>query len=488
MVKAETVRHTLPYVAAAVGSWYFYKLFIRPFLSPLRKMPGRPYKPLIGNMFEALKEEALNSTIRWMTECKSRIIRFYFLYGEERVLVADPEIVKHIMVTNSKNYVDLSSQNLNSIVPGFLLTLSGEEHHALRKIINPSFNSQTVNDFIPDFEEFSRKVVRDWVEELKKSGSSSATVAAQNYMGRLTLDVICRCGFDYDMKAVEDPENAAVQSFRRILQGFQIRLSQMLPLQWLPTKKNRQAWADFKFFRATIAGVLQEKQRKLEQGDSSKDLLSLLLLARDEQGNALSDECLSSQVGGFLFAGFETTSMNLTWTLLQLAEHPDIQEKARQEVMSYLQEKNQPITVEVINNLQYLTCVIKESLRLIPPVGVVFRKALQPDILGGYPVPAGTPVGVSIGALHRLESNWEDPLTFKPERFLEKYDYYKFLPFGAGPYMCIGHIFSLTESKVVLATLLRNFRMSLPPGYKYKRIRQLTIQPKPPLELVIEPL
>ena len=400
------VRKTLPYIAAAVGSWYFYKLLIKPFLSPLRKMPGRPYKPIIGNMFEALKEEAMTNTIRWMKECNSRIIRFYFLYGEERVLVADPEIVKYIMVTNSKNYVHASSA-INNILPEFLLVLDGDEHHALKKLLNPAFRSIVVNDFIPLFEETAQKVMFAWKKEIDDTNKSDMTVEAQSYMCRLTLDVICRCGFDFDMNAVDNPKNPSVLSFRRILEGLQLSISNMLPFeQYFPTKKNKQAWADSKFFKNTIATMLKEKKKKMEEGkDSSVDLLSRLLMARDDQGNSLSDECVNANVGGFLFAGFETTSMNLTWTLLKLAELPHIQEKVRQEVISLVGD-DKPITSQTVENLTYLTCVIKESLRLLPPVPSISRRSINKDTLGGYTVPAGTPVMISVGALHRFVSNY----------------------------------------------------------------------------------
>ncbi|GFO28289.1 cytochrome p450 [Plakobranchus ocellatus] len=223
MTHYDVARSALPYVAAAAVSWYFYKLFVAPFLSPLRKIPGRPYKPIVGNMLEALNAEAMDNTINWMTEYKSRIVRFYFLYGECRVLVADPELVRHVMITNSKNYLRPASRSLASIVPGFILLLDGEEHHALRKLINPAFNSTSTNEFIPIFEETARKVLNLWQQEVEKNGGKDAQVPAQSHMANLTLEAVCRCGFDYDINSVEDPDHAGVQSFQRMLAGLQIK-------------------------------------------------------------------------------------------------------------------------------------------------------------------------------------------------------------------------------------------------------------------------
>nr|KAG5689872.1 hypothetical protein BaRGS_002383 [Batillaria attramentaria] len=340
-------------------------------------------------MFEALKEEAMTNTINWMKELNSRFIRFYYLYGEERLLTADPAVIKYITVTNSKNYRHSNTAGMIAkLVPDFLLIINGSAHHSLKRLLNPSFNSHSVNGFIPVFDETTKKVVARWSAAIKNNGGQEATVPAQEVMQHIG-------------------------------------------------------------------------------GDSSKDLLSALLAAKDEEGNSLPDNIIYSQVGGFLFAGFETTSIGLTWTLLMLAQYPEVQTKARQEVMSLLPDQEQPITAAIVEKLVYLTCVVKESLRLFPPVTVHFRQSINDDVIQGYKIPAGTKIGLASGALHRLPENWDDPDTFKPERFLKEYDPYAFLPFSAGPFMCIGHGFAMTEMKVVLARLLRSFDLAMVPSYKF---------------------
>ncbi|KAK7474093.1 hypothetical protein BaRGS_00034699 [Batillaria attramentaria] len=477
----------LPVIIGATSfTWVVYKLLIKPFLSPLRKIPGRTYKPIIGNMFEALKEEAMTNTINWMKELNSRFIRFYYLYGEERLLTADPAVIKYITVTNSKNYRHSNTAGMIAkLVPDFLLIINGSAHHSLKRLLNPSFNSHSVNGFIPVFDETTKKVVARWSAAIKNNGGQEATVPAQEVMQHITLDAICECGFGYHLHCVEDPASAGVQSLQHILKGFTVRLIQMIPLiSRLPSKEKSRQKTDIDFFRSTILTVIKEKREKMEfGGDSSKDLLSALLAAKDEEGNSLPDNIIYSQVGGFLFAGFETTSIGLTWTLLMLAQYPEVQTKARQEVMSLLPDQEQPITAAIVEKLVYLTCVVKESLRLFPPVTVHFRQSINDDVIQGYKIPAGTKIGLASGALHRLPENWDDPDTFKPERFLKEYDPYAFLPFSAGPFMCIGHGFAMTEMKVVLARLLRSFDLAMVPSYKYRRVRQLTMKPHPPLQL-----
>ncbi|KAK7094396.1 uncharacterized protein [Littorina saxatilis] len=479
-----------PYVLIGVSSWLAYKILIKPFLSPLRKVPGRPYKPIIGNMFEALKEEAMTNTIRWMKDLNSRLIRFYYLYGEERLLTADPAVVKYICVTNSKNYRHSNASGMiKRLTPDFLLVMNGEAHHSLKVLLNPAFNTHSVNGFIPVFDKKTEEVVEQWTERIS-SCAEDCVIPGQSYMAYITLDAICECGFEYQLGSIRDPQSPAVLALRKILEGFKVRLRDLLPLvSLIPTGEKRQQKEAIDFFTRTIMDVIKAKRHQINAGGDSHsgDLLSRLMTAQDEAGNTLNDDMIYSQVGGFLFAGFETTSTGLTWTLLMLAQHQDAQEKARQEVMSLLSGQ-QPITAEMVQQLTYLTCVIKETLRLFPPVTNHFRQAISDDVIQGYYIPAGTKIGISSGALHRLPENWEDPESFKPERFLQDYDPYSYLPFSAGPFMCIGHAFAMTEMKTVLARLLANFRFKLPPGYKYRRIRQLTLQPSPPLSLIVSAL
>ncbi|KAL8609195.1 hypothetical protein ACOMHN_058815 [Nucella lapillus] len=497
-------RSLLPYVLITASSWVAYKLFIKPFLSPLRKIPGRPYRPIVGNMFEVLRAEPMTNAIRWMTEMKSGLIRYYSLYGEERLLTADPAIVKHICVTHSKNYIHTGTQALlKTLMPQFLLLLNGEAHHSLKRLLNPAFSTQAVYGifhkvstfsavgFIPVFDRKTQEMVAQWREQLADGGVPECTVPAQDCMAYVTLDAICECGFDYQLHCVQQPHSAGVQYMKKILEGFKIKLTDMIPLiSRLPTKRKQDNDRAIAFFISSIRKVIKDKREKMESGGDchSGDLLSRLMAARDEQGKALSDNVIFSQVAGFLFAGYEARDfgfgIGLTWALLMLAQYPDVQEKVRQEVTSLLPEQ-QPITVEMVQQLTYMTAVIKETLRLLPPIPNHFRKTVSEDVIQGYTIPAGTIIGLSSGALHRLPENWSDPESFKPERFLKEYDPYAFLPFSTGPYMCIGHSFAMTEMKVILARLLVNFRFRLPTGYTYRRIRQLTLQPSPPLSLVM---
>ncbi|XP_050389968.1 cytochrome P450 3A19 [Patella vulgata] len=312
-------------------------------------------------------------------------------------------------------------------------------------------------------------------------------------MCRLGIDAICECGFDYKMNSVSEPHAAGVMSFRRLLVSFRTRLVDMIPFfNKLPFKDNIQRREDLKFFKKSINNMIAEKKaiinntQKEKTNKKNEDILSILLKARDENDKGLSDDSLSAQIGGFLFAGFETTSTALTWILLNLAEHEDVQDKVRAEIQQVLPSSDQPLTRTDFDKLTYMVCVINETLRLFPPATVYFRQSVKDDTLNGYFIPAKTIIGVSVSGLHRHPDNWENPDSFIPERFQEEYDHYKFMPFAHGPLMCIGKRFAMTEIQTVLTLLLRSFKFHKAPSYKYRRIQNLTMVPNPPLVLRIE--
>ncbi|XP_041370071.1 cytochrome P450 4d1-like [Gigantopelta aegis] len=482
-------KDVLKLMGLVTTSWYIYKIMLRPFVSPLRKVPGPPFRPIVGNMFDALKQEAMTNTINWMKLYKSRFIRFYFLFGQERLLVADPDIIKYINVTNSKNYVRQTTLNLlDGMANDFVLNLNGSAHHALRKLLNPAFKLKVVEDFVPTYVELSEKLVSLWNQKIMKLGEPTV-VEAQTCLAGLTLDIICKCGFGYDMKAIEKPQEAGVYAFKRMLFGSRIRLTNMIPFfSYLPSKEKTQFKEDAQLFKSTIMKVITQQKQLFKDNpqytnlNGNKNLLATLLLAHDEKDEGITDEVIFANIAGFMFAGFETTSHALTWTLLNLAQHLDCQEKARKEVLGQT-PKGQTVTVKKLDQMPYVTCCIKESLRLYPPVTVFWRTPVHDDQINGYFIPKGTPVGISVGALHRLPENWDDPDSFKPERFLEQINPYKFIPFATGPYMCIGNKFSMMESRAILAVLLQNFKFEMVPDYTFRREATPIMHPSPPLIL-----
>ena len=204
----------------------------------------------------------------------------------------------------------------------------------------------------------------------------------------------------------------------------------------------------------------------------------------------MSDEELIDNLSTFLLAGHETTAKALTWTLYLLARSPQWQERVRAEVLSVT--GGRAVTAEHIAHLTVTQRVLKESMRLYPPVPAMTRVNLQATELGGIVLPEPALIVIPVFAVHRHKATWEDPERFDPDRFLPEREANlkrtQFMPFGAGPRVCIGAAFALTEATVILATLLQSVRFSWDGTHKPEPISRVTLHPKGGMPLKVEML
>jgi cytochrome P450 len=241
-----------------------------------------------------------------------------------------------------------------------------------------------------------------------------------------------------------------------------------LPLA-IPAPANRRFRAALATIDRVVYRILAER-RKRPEGDAAEDLLSILLRERDEHtGERMSDEELRNETLTLLLAGHETTANALTWTFFLLARHPDAAERVRAEGDS------EP----GITRLTYTERVIREAMRLYPPIWILERRAIVGDEIGGFEIPAGSTVLVSPWVTHRHPGLWKDPERFDPDRFTEARSADRpplaYVPFGAGPRYCIGGHFAMTEALVIVSRVLRAFHLRLAPDR--------TVEPQPGITL-----
>jgi cytochrome P450 len=224
--------------------------------------------------------------------------------------------------------------------------------------------------------------------------------------------------------------------------------------------------------------------------EGRNDLLSLLLAARDaETGQAMTDRDVADNLLTFVTAGHETTALALTWTLYLLARHPEIEARVVAEITAVTD--GGPLLPGHVEALAYTRQTIQEAMRLYPPAPVVVRAALQPVEIGGERIDAGTPVTVPIYAIHRHARLWDDPDRFDPDRFapeaVRARDRYAYLPFGAGPRICIGMSFALMEAVAILAVLVRALAFRLRPGFVPTLKQRITLRPAEGMPLRVGP-
>jgi len=242
--------------------------------------------------------------------------------------------------------------------------------------------------------------------------------------------------------------------------------------------------------RLSEAMALVIDQKKEKKSDVERDLLDILVNLRKENNDFLTTENLIDHSKTFLLAGHETTSTALTWVFYLLALHPDIDRKLAAEVRSTLGGKIP--TVEILDSMKYLTKVVKESMRVFPPVPFIMRKCEEDDVLGGYKIPKGTAVMINMYTLHHHPDLWEDPETFNPDRWEDGDESSKvhpgaYLPFLLGSRNCIGNRFALLELKAILSMVVQRFRLRLIDGHPpITRTTRITMRPSPAIKMIVE--
>jgi cytochrome P450 len=274
-------------------------------------------------------------------------------------------------------------------------------------------------------------------------------------MRGLTLDILARTLFDLDLAEIA-AEMPAI--FDAILEDVGARAFSPIYLSFLPTGSNLRSRTRFKRAQELVDELIATRRR---EADGRADLLSVLIRHRTPDGRALTDDEVKLTLLPLSFAGHETTAMALSWALHLLAEHPDVQRRLRAELRSEVGER--PINRDDVPRLPFTGGVLHETLRLYPPIWGFGRSALRDTELGPYRIPAGTTIFASQWVLHRDRRYFDDPEAFNPDRWAgglaSRLPRCTFMPFGAGPRMCLGSTFAVLEAVVALGTVCARFEL-----------------------------
>jgi len=473
-------------------------LCLDAFMSPLRNLPGPPRSLFFGNLPEIQRKGILNATMEWSKKYGGMFV-LWLRPDQVTVYLTDLDLVKQVLVTSCYKYN--RPEGFRDLIPPLgnsLMTCNGKEHTWQRKMLNPAFSYGHLKGMVPFMKTAADELVQLWKGNLEESQEDYADVMVHVDLNRLALDIIGESAFGYQFKSVLGVETEITKAFNHLTTGIRLgSFSMALPFyKYLPTKENRLKWNAIKITNEVVMKVIKGRRqlKKTSNTSRNRDLLDMAMDMPDDQtGLTMDDEQLCAQVFAFLFAGQESTSVTMAWTLYELAKYPDMQEKIREEANEVLGDGS-VVTWAKLDELHYLGNVIKESMRLYPAAADVFREAALEDSLGGYRIPPKTFILCGIHAIQRSEKYWPDPETFKPERFehltkeQESTMRSILMPFSFGPRMCIGNKLATAEMRLVLASLLQNFTFSPVPGFPEVTPKiQLTTKPHPSLKLRIRP-
>eukprot|EP00249_Psilotum_nudum_P016780 c25986_g1_i2 orf=312-1847(-) len=412
---------------------------------------------------------------------------FLFWFGPApRLTVSDPQLVREILSNKFGHYMK-PARRPDFETPG-LASLEGEVWAQHRRIINPAFQMESLKAMIPKMITCAAEMLDKWQTQLTLGQNE---IDALKEFRALTADVISRTAFGSSY--LEGKKFFEGQTKQMIL-GEKRRRSVYIPGQrFWPTPGNLRTWKIRREENRSITELIKRRQRS---GTTEHDLLGLLMRSDQLQGNQrnlkLSTLEIIAECKTFFFAGHETTSTLLSWTVMLLGHHREWQELARAEVLKIC-GKSEP-NAEMVNHLKIVGMILYETLRLYSPAVMLLRQTYKTMKLGELLLPEGTQLMLPVLAIHHDPAIWgEDAKEFNPQRFADgiarasKHPM-AFMPFGMGPRICVGQNFALLESRIILAMILQRFSFRLSPTYKHAPAAILTMQPQYGMPIILEPL
>lgn len=422
--------------------------------------------PLVGNLPEYSKDR-LSLFRRMANEGDVVGLRFGPFPG---VLFNRPEHVQSILVEHAYDF-DKGQMIHNAFRPVIgdgIFSSEGDLHRHQRKLMAPSFQPRHIAGYADIMSRYGEQIVSTWSED--------GSVDINQQMTNLTMSIIGKVLFDAEVFTQADELGAAMAT---TLEHASQTLSMVFPLPYSwPLPRNQRAKKAVNILRAHIQEFIDERRAHNRE---RSDFLSLLLQARDEDGQPMSDEQVMAECLTLFGAGHETTATALTWAWYLLCQQPEIYQRVEQEVDSVLQGRTP--TYADLASLPYCLQVFKETLRVYPPAYIFSRSAVRDVEIDGYRIARGQVILISPYTLHLRPEYFPQPETFDPERFTPEREKqlprYAYLPFGAGPRICIGNHFAMMEGQLLLATLAQRVHFSLIPGQ--------TIVPDPVHHLTLRP-
>ena len=444
--------------------------------NPLPSPPGPRGQPIFGSLFHIVADPigAFMDGVRQY----GPVVRYRV--GPHRLLLLDDaEAALHVLQKNHHNYHKSPSYaGLELVLGKGLVTSEGDLWRRQRKLVQPAFRRRVLERMACSMADRAEDLVQSW----RRRGFQRVDIHEE--MMALTLRIAGETLFSADMADDTGPMGDALgvvlPHARRYAESI------LRPPPWFPTPANLR----FRKSLGTLDAVVQrliDDRRALGADDRPADLLQLLLEATDE-GGAMDDRQLRDEVMTLILAGHETTANALTWIWVLLSRHPEAARRLVREVDEVVGDG--AVTFAALRRLEFTHWVVQEAMRLYPPVWIVERQALAEDSVLGYRIAKGDIVAACPYTLHRNPRYWTNPEGFDPDRFrggLQGSAKHAFMPFGAGPRICVGKEFAMMEAVILLATLARTFRLDLVPGQRIEMDAGITLRPKGKVEVEVHP-
>lgn len=440
------------------------------------KPPGPRGLPFVGTSYMAQRDPMATLT-QWAQQFGD-IVHYHF-FGLPVYLLVNPQHIEQVLVAKAGDLGKGLLARLNAELFGNgLLTSDGDFWRRQRRLSSPAFHRESLVRYAGITVEEAGRMLAGW-----RAGD---THNIHNDMMNVTLLVVLRSLFGAELG---ERVRVIEQALDVIMRGSS-GIYTVTRYLHIPTLTQNRYLRAVRQLDAVVFELISRGKEKIKEGadGAAKDLLTLLLLARDEQGCMMTDQQLRDEVITLLLAGHETTALTLSWTWYLLAQHPEIERRLHEELDFKLGGRLP--TADDLAKLPYADKVIREALRLYPPAWRIGRTASRPIHVGDYVLPAGAAIVMSQWVTQRDERWFPNPERFDPDRWdpepAAKLPRLAYFPFGGGPRVCIGAGFAMMESTLLLASIAQRFRMRLLQDQRIEPLPSITLRPKNGIRVELE--
>jgi cytochrome P450 len=457
-------------------------------MSEVNKFPPGPTYKMPGKLLRQFIHDPINTLSNISREFGDIS---YFKLGHEHVyLINNPDYIEKVLIYDHHNFKKGKRlQTAKAVLGEGLVTSEGDLHKRQRRLIQPIFHPKQIMSYINTMTDFASRIRDRW-----KDGD---TVDVSEEMMRLTLGIICKSVLNYDVESEAQEVGKALTTVRKYSKRLQSPIGHVLDkIPVLPAVKGAREAK--KQLDSLIYQLIADRRRWEGDSDNSKshdqDLLSRLMQAQDlvspnnNNQEKMSDKQVRDEVMTIFIAGHETTANALTWTFYLLSQNQDVERKLHDEINSVLGDSsdnsvgNRIPSANDIPKLQYTEKVLRESMRLYPPVWTIGRYVENDYYVGEYTIPAGSSILMSQYVMHHNPKYYEEPEQFNPDRWTEQFKThlprFSYFPFGGGIRGCIGEPFAWIEGVIIIATIAQKWTMRLLPSQRIKLDPAITLRPR----------
>lgn len=396
------------------------------------------------------------------------------ILGHRMFVVNSPAGVQQVMVARAERYrkSPTNEQTLRPLLGNGLFVSEGELWHRQRRALSPALHTSRLPGYAAEIGAVCDAMTAGWTQR-----PAGFEVDVTEEFTLLTAEIISRIMFGFPLGEKVHELFGAFAQYQA--SHGRVHTAELLGLPgWLPRWswfRGRRAVARFDRVLLEIMAAGRARQRR-----DFEDFLDLLVNFRDDQGQPMSPALMRDEMASIFLAGHETTAITLSWACWLLERHPAVETRLVEEARQVLGTRRP--TIEDYPKLVYTRAVVEETLRLYPPVHVFSRQAIADDEIAGTKIPRGSFITISSWLLHRHTLFWENPDAFDPERFVppraDKVDRFAYIPFGAGPRICLGKNLGLMEAVLLLAMLCRDWKFQLRENHPVEPLGRMTLRPR----------